>query len=572
MAKKSKKLKFGDFDYSSIDDVANEEAGEVVVKVWCRVKDLKKPEMEMQSDGKFKSVSDATLMDSDGDTVKTTNLSKKWRKRLKRILKKGEPIEVLGTVEREEIKKNRFVNKIGIERIRSGATPTRIMQASKEELKHVEKFLQKLMKQAPKGGDRWDLLDAHKQAIAERHGIVGLNKDAAFEDSFESVIAQGYSGDMDDGYNSRIHNCFIGSSASGKKLLWEAAQDVNIASEESQPDRTSEAGITGTMIRSENRWEVEPKKIPRANKGVFGIQDFDKCKNKSTILSIFGSVMESGKCIISGAANTTLQAETGIHIDLNRQSDLFLKESLRKNTVEDTGLPTYIVSRFDNVVELKENAKLQGERGEDLLKNSGRKRIPSSAIGSYCEKHGLDTQRFQRLITAVVREQFREIDMRKVRSHMAMKWHDLYKKNKKQIEEVNAIAKYQMRLVHSVEKFVAAMTRIQLREVANKAAVDKAYHLISRKLDFLRKLHPYLKVPRYRESGVDAFKKWLYKVVGKGSFEPAKIVERYVSEGYPCGHVGERTILNWIKKVADKVQQKKWRIKKELLKELRKKD
>ena len=570
MAKKSKKLKFGDFDYSSIDEVACDPKSGSIVKVWCRVEKLMKP-MQVDDGGQFKVQSQATLGDGNGESIETTWFSDKWYRKLKRYQSDGLPIEVLGTVEKVEKKSDLFVNALNIERVRSGARPTRLMQASQEELKQVKTFLKKLRNKAATGRIKFSLLEAHKETIIEKHQIVGLSNDEAYEDALESAILQGYSGDTGENYNPRIHNCIIGASATGKKLIWAAAKDVNILSEESQPIRTTEPGLTGVMFRKGDQWLVKPMKIPRANKGVFGIQDFDKCKKKEEVLSILGDVMEDGRCNISGAASGTFEAETGIHIDLNRKSDLFLDPQLKKKAVDDTGLPTYIISRFDNIVELKKDARVQAKKAKDLLGNSSRRSNPSSSIGRFCAKNGLDPERFQKLLVAYVREHLGVIDRRPVSRHMKRRLDELFRANKKHVKKLDDIAMFQTRFSHSVIKFVTALTRIQLLSVANKDAVDKAYHLLSRKLDFLKNLKPDLIVPGYRQSRISRFTRWLCEIVGKGTFEPAKIVERYVSEGHPCGPVEERTILNWIKKVADKEQQKKWRIKKDLLKELRKK-
>lgn len=269
---------------------------------------------------------------------------------------------------------------------------------------------------------------------------------------------------------------------------------------------------------------------------------------------------------LSIAVKETLDAETAIYIDLTRKSDLLLDESIVKDvTEEDTSLPTYIMSRFDYISELKKDPRPQHKKALKLLRSSDQETNRTSAIARYCKKNGIDLDRFLKLIVGFVMENFEEIDRAAVLDYMWKKFDQIKKTNKDNMGKMPDFAQFQMRLANSVIKFVNALTRLQLRKKSNKEVVDKAYHLLARKLDFLKGINRQLFVPQYRTTGKEAFARWLCDTYGSKKFAPEKAISRYKKEKYPCGKRKDRTIRIWIEEIAEMEEQGRWKIKKDVL-------
>lgn len=560
---KKKPFKFTDFDYAYIDDIKTIETEGEVVKVSGHVLEVKELSHQMTGAGKYRGQSRARIGDQNGNVISTSDFSKKMYRILRKYQKAGKPIEMLARVVKEETSGGLFRNYLKILKVRPATKPLRRLQASRGELSLIEKFLRSNSRKAQ---DTWWLFDAIKEELIERVKIVGTDMDELYSDALDVVICQAFSGGKVSHTNGKIHTCLIGPPASGKKLLWVCAQKINVVSQESHPIRTTEAGLTGTMTEKKGNWTVTPGRIPLANTGVFGIQDFDKTKKKFELLSILGMVMEDGTCLISGAAREKLSAEVAIHIDLNRRSDLFAEAVGAKQAMEDIELPFYILSRFDYITELEKNLRLQTDKSYKLLQAStATKTTNKTKIGSHCGKHGLEVDRFLKLIVAYVMAEFDEIEMGAVRRYMLKKFREIEKLNKDSFKKMPELASFQMRLVNSLQKFVIALTRVQLLDGSNKQAVDGAFHLLSRKLDFLKTVNEDYVVPRYKTTGIEAFQKWLCDAYGTKRFAPKKVISKYRREGDPCGDVSDRTLHYWLERIAVKKKHGVWKIRKAIL-------
>jgi len=556
--KKIQKLfSFQDFDYTDIDDLISMESDGKIVKMWCRNIKLHFPYQEKSQNGSYKAKSRVTLMDQYGNKMESLEIPKSRYEKLKKYKRKGLPVEMLAKVVKGKIR-NVYINMLKILRVRPGDSPLRQMRASKLEEKLVKDYLFSTLL-ASKTGSRWELFEAIREACIEYVGIIGTDIDDLFNDAIDGSICQAFSGGTVNSTNGKISTCVIGPSASGKKLLWGIAKLLNIVSEESQSIRVTPAGITAVMKK-----DLTLGKIPLANGGVFGIQDFDKARNKYEILPIFSDVMEDGVCILSGATKAKLEAKTAIHIDINRFSDLYLKDGGSINVTDDTGLPTNIISRFDFIIELKKDTLLQSKKVTELL------RKPSDAnadkgkgkIAVYCRKKGIDLDRFLKLIVAFVMTEFKDIDRRPVTDYMAEKLSQIERANKSNLDKVQDISMFQMRLANSFIKFVNALTRIQLLKKSNREAVDKALHLLSRKLDFLKCVNENYVIPSYRKMGPEAFQRWLRDKYGNKTFAPKDVIREYTKANSPCGEKSVRTLLYWIAKTSIKKKQGVWKVKK----------
>lgn len=261
-----------------------------------------------------------------------------------------------------------------------------------------------------------------------------------------------------------------------------------------------------------------------------------------------------------------LVAKTAIHIDINRFSDLMLDPTTSKNVTEDISLPSNIIARFDFITELKKDFELQNRKSIQLIRNAtyGEKENKSK-IAVYCKKNNIDLSRFIKLIVAYIMTEYKNIDRKSVEKYMTKKFKQISRANKKNKNKIPDIAIFQMRLTNSFIKFVNASTRIQMLKKSNRLAIDKAIHLLSRKLDFLKNIDQDLIIPQFRKTGLEAFGNWLYDTIGSKKFSPNKVIRKYEKEKYPCGKIKERMLRNWIGAVADKKEQDIWKIKKIIL-------
>ncbi|MCD4664175.1 MAG: hypothetical protein K8R68_02820 [Bacteroidales bacterium] len=555
MKREIKENNFEKIDYTSIDDAKCIESNDKIIKLWSRRIELEEVYHEEKSRDKYEAKSFVTFKDEEDNKIYSTEIDKKMYLQLREYKKKGKPVEVLAKVMKEK-EKDYYYNILKIIKYKAGNLPLQQLQVSSNELILVKKFLAKISIQFKKT-NKWGLLDEIKAAVVEDLNIVGTDVDDPYNDAIDAMICQAFSGGTVRNTNAKINTCIIGPPAGGKKLLWEIAKMINVVSREAQAIRVTQAGLTANMAN-----DYKLGAIPLANKGVFGLQDFDKCQTKAELLSIFSDVMEDGKCIINGVHKAELEAETAIHIDMNRLSDLYLNGSTLKNVTEDISLPTNIISRFDFIVEFNKDFELQNRKINQLLIGGlDLKKRGDSKIALYCMENGIKFERFIKLVVAYVMTEFQDINMEPVQKHMSDGFLKIMKVNKENIEKVPEIAMFSMRLMYSAIKFVHAFTRLQLLEKSNREAVDKAFHLLSRKLDFLKNINRDFLVPHYRTMGKEAFVKWLYDNYQDTRFAPKQLYKDYKKAKSPCGEVSFRTFYYWIQAFAEKKKQGSWKIK-----------
>ena len=544
---------FDDFEYTPIENVQSIESDGEIIKVWVRNLWLDEIWQEKTAKDKYKAKSSALLKDQDGNKIETTEFSKTTYFELREYKRKGLPIEVLAKVVKSE-KKDYFLNKLELLSHRIGDLPLRQIQASRNEIKLVQKFLAAIAAEFKKG-NRWGLLEEIRNYVIEDLQIVGTEIDDLYSDSIDAIICQAFSAGKIGNTNGKINTCIIGPPAGGKKLLWLIAKQINYVSEEAQAIRVTPAGITASMSKY-----PELGSIPLANKGVFGIQDFDKCEEKEELLPIFSDVMEDGKVVVTGVYKFEFEAETAIYLDINRLSDLYLDKNTFKNVTVDTSLPTNILSRIDFIAEFKNNPDLQDQKASQVFTNPSDRKKRKSILAEFSIKNGIKTDRFIKLIVAYVMTEMKNVNTESVNKYMIDKFSQISAANKNNLDKIPELAMFQMRLANSFKKFVHSLTRIQLLDESNHDAVDIALNLLSRKLDFLKNINKNFSVPKYRKTGKWPFAKWIVDNYGKNTFAPEDVIKKYKKKGCPCGKVSVRTLRYWITDFAYKEEQNIWKI------------
>lgn len=401
--------------------------------------------------------------------------------------------------------------------------------------------------------------------MINKHNIVGTDKDDRYLDSIEAMICQSVSIGKINNSNGKIHTCIIGPPSIGKKIFALIAHSLNIVAREIQASTWSVPGIIGSCKNKNGDWKVEVGYISAASQGVFIVQDIDKSKDLSSLFEAISPTMEDGIASVSKSGKAVFEAETSIHIDLNKKSHLTSQNGNTLDVFEDTGLSTYIISRFDFICEFPKDVFRQFDNARTAFRKAKQGIKKLSKIEKYCNKHGLDLNRFLKVMTAYLIETYSDIDKSAVYDYIENKYEQIIQANTQNLHKLEYFPDFQMRFRNSVDKFVDALTRLQLSDTANTATVDKAFHLLSRKLEFLKSMDRALTLPIFKTNGPEALAAWLYEKYKDKKFEPEKAFNRYKKAGFPGGEVKSRQFRNWLKVIAVKKSNKKWRLKKEIL-------
>ena len=108
-----------------------------------------------------------------------------------------------------------------------------------------------------------------------------------------------------------------------------------------------------------------------------------------------------------------------------------------------------------------------------------------------------------------------------------------------------------------------------MRNVSNKESVEKAFQLLSRKLDFLKGLDPKLLVPKFRLNKTEKFQKWIVKTYGGKKFSVKDAYGKYQKAEYPAGSIKIDAFNKRITAVANNKEHGFWVIKSKYVKKWR---
>ena len=115
------------------------------------------------------------------------------------------------------------------------------------------------------------------------------------------------------------------------------------------------------------------------------------------------------------------------------------------------------------------------------------KKKDTNIIYKFCKKNKFDLPRFLQLITAHVTENYSSIDADTVRDLVDKRYNKLLIENRTNTGSINNPVLFKSGFKNSLYKYIIALTRLQLLNVSNEWAVEKAFHLISRKVSLVRK-------------------------------------------------------------------------------------
>ena len=467
-----------------------------MIKVRGTISDLHDPQprylKEKDNDDLF-DTTQFTLTDRMGESIdSTTIVGQEFHALLQKLRMAGGPVEVLGTVvpvgivtPRGEIK--RYSYRLLPFTVIASEDPVQIIQTGNQEMKTVEALVDE-MKVKPGGITRHI-----KSQLIEQIGIKGLEDTPELDRCLDFTILQSLS----DGYQPqrnlslKLHSLVIGSPGVGKKLLIQSAKILNPVYTEGHASKLTVAGISGTSVYKNQGWHSTPGLIPQAHRGVFIVQDFHSVANKRDIMGVLSMVMEDGRVIDSTSARTTHPALTAIHLDMNRQAQLYEKRNNGKPLPKqiravDLGIALNVLTRFDFIAEIPRDVERQMEVA--LSMQEGLIRSQASV-----EESALATQaRELTALVAYLRTQFAVIEIpEEISRHIVERQRRLLEMNREKLPDLEILGDFQTRLSNGIVKLIFASARANARHIATLADVETAFHFVRTKLDFLAQIEQF---------------------------------------------------------------------------------
>lgn len=457
-------------------------------------------------------------------------------------------LDIIGTLVTVPIDKAgiRREFKILVHDFRPSDSVKQLAEVEEKDEREVEDLLKELK------GKNKTVLEYIKEELEREMRFVLDNP--LLEDSVEAMILQAYSDSWYENVPARIHTLVIGAPGSGKKLLERAAWALNSNMSEANPVKVTAAGLNGIARQIKEKWVSEPGLIPEAHKFTFVLQDFHAVKANQRIaaLDTFSMVMEDGICIDSTAAKQQHLAETAIHLDTNKITDLFPEKQV-KDFTQNVNIPLNVLSRFDYIVDIPPDVEKQIEIS---LERFGGNTI----IGEKPEKRLQKWAKNMRKLTAYMRDKHSEIEIPKdVRAYAREKFEELQEENIEHLKDLQLLADFMQRMHNSIHKFIAANARISDRSKAEEEDVDNSMKFLTRKLDVLKEIQKQIKIPQsWKIPRGDAIEEWIVITYKKGEEVTVKILqEKFANEfGIP---LDDRTCQRHIQNVARKGKGKgKW--------------
>lgn len=373
----------------------------------------------------------------------------------------------------------------------------------------------------------------------------------------EGTILQAFSDGWYENTPARIHTLAVGSPGVGKKLMAQAAWYVNPVFTEAHPTKISAAGLNGAArMEKGNKWVSEPGLIPEAHKGTFVLQDFHavRASQRNAALDTFSMVMEDGQCIDSTAAKTTHPAETSIHVDTNKITDLF-PETQVKGFAEDVNIPMNVLSRFDFIIDFPRDAEAQITTMLERFR--GGTKITLERPQDVLEPAAI---RIRKLV-AILRDKHGAVSVAEdIRRYARKKFEELRDANVEHLKDLPLLSDFMQRMHNSIHKFMTAHARMEDRSFCEKRDVDAALRFIAEKMEVLKKVQSELKIPKGweipRGRGIA---EWIVEEFAAGSVVTVKKVRESYEKHFGIA-LDERTAQRWLRETGTQVRKGSWKL------------
>lgn len=420
-----------------------------------------------------------------GDRIGSTAIT--WTALIDRLLeyrKRFSVYEVLGEVYDFPIDGLGHVSefRLIVYDLRPSTNPLQIIMASSAEVDETRHFLEGLKAR----GD--SLLDHVFKTLIAQRGIRGLEQADLLSDTLKCGVLQAASGGMVLGASGKIHSLVIGAPAVGKKLARDGIRAINPTFQEAHPSKVTVAGISATTYHTDGGWTSKAGYIPLAHQGAFVIQDYHSVETqRKKIQGVLSMAMEDGVIEDSTAARKTHMAQTAIHLDLNKISDLSPQLLDKIHRLDDIKMPMHLLSRFDFIVDIKRDTARQMAVALAMY---------SSLTSTLEMLEESDESRQLRLLIAYLRTAHAAVSFGPaVREYMRLKHGELMEKNRAHIERLPWLSDFQTRTAVSIAKFTAAAARLADRSDSRPEDVDLILPFVARKYEFLGSLWSQLIVP-----------------------------------------------------------------------------
>lgn len=338
--------------------------------------------------------------------------------------------------------------------------------------------------------------DYIKKELVTNLGIKGLDKAKELDKCIDFMILQSLSDGYKDNFTMKLHSLVIGPPASGKKLLVDIAKILNPVSEHISAidGKITVAGLVGKTVYSEDHSESVNGSIPKASGGTLMIEDFHNIKrNRAPIMGAFAEVMEDGTVKDSTSANKKHVANTSIHVDMNKISQV--DRSAKVDRHADVNIFSNVISRFDFIMDIPDDRSRQIEVALKMLDGE-------RTFGGYgtSKDDAVDWRRMLKRFIAYYRTLIRQVTIDNATAdYISTKFKIILDEN----QEYMKFTKYftlqynATRLVHSIDKLCVASARSRRSIKVEKEDVDIAFSFISEKLKFLAQYEEYLTVPDF---------------------------------------------------------------------------
>ncbi len=321
------------------------------------------------------------------------------------------------------------------------------------------------------------------QTFAKLNGLL-LDNCISLVECLKAIVLQSLSSPEFEGRLGKFCILIIGSPSMGKSLARDLAKLINPVFREIQVGRLTLPGLTGFVSKKNNRYYSSLGFLPQANLGVLALQDFHLMKNKREFFGVLSAQLEDMKVIQGNASGATLEAKTGIIIDLNPTSSVSYENfdqriKFGKEKISDLQLDVNTITRAGAIFEIIQSAQ---DRWETALNSYLIRQEDKNNIADFFND-------VKNLIAHLLDSVPNIIIPLHVREHA--------QKSLKQALEVVGItqeapgsitADFLLRIKRTHLSMVVANARSRCEAIADTADVDSVYPILLAKMEFISTL------------------------------------------------------------------------------------
>ena len=356
--------------------------------------------------------------------------------------------------------------------VRPPDTPLRIVRASPADIALAETTLDQLR------ADRLAPLEYLRTRAVDIVGIRHLRHDTPLHELSRAMVLQALSGGHVGNANGRIHTVVVGHPGGGKKLLVAMARVLNIAFRHAS-HKVTEAGFVGrASLETGGTYRTAPGLLSLAHEGTLAFEDFHAMTGHrlATILGHVSQFMEDGEVHDATSAMASLQTNTALHLDLNRESDLFVGAA---TTGDYRRLPLNVLSRADVLHEYPDDPDYMFDVAAEM---ASRTRV----IGPDTRGRDATRARELQLLVALLRERIPEVVVPAgVANAVASYLQEIGERHRALRDVHRRLGGFATRLANSINKLMAASARGHGRGDVVMGDLDTARLHVERKLEAL---------------------------------------------------------------------------------------